>query len=371
MQRRWLALLFTLLLLAVLAIVYAPRAFAGGPGDAPSPTLVENQVCLACHASKDLYMTLPSGEKLSLYTDEAAFNASVHGKQGQRCTACHTNISSYPHPPTIARDIRDFSLNMYTICRQCHEQVYQQQLDSNHAKALAAGNRNGAVCTDCHTAHYVSDPENPRSRIPQTCRKCHSTVFDQYKSSVHGAALLDQSNPDVPTCVDCHGVHKIADPTTNVFRLSTPELCAKCHTDKAMMKRYGISTNVLNSYVADFHGTTVELFAKTSPNQPTNKPVCTDCHGIHDIRDTQDPKSTVIKENLLKTCQQCHPDATADFPASWMSHYDASPTKYPAVYYVNLFYTIFIPVVIGGMLAFVLLDAARRIVNRFQKTGSA
>jgi len=54
-----------------------------------------------------------------------------------------------------------------------------------------------------------------------------------------------------------------------------------------------------------------------------------------------------------------------------MSHYDASPTKYPAVYYVNLFYTIFIPVVIGGMLAFVLLDAARRLVNRFQKTGSA
>jgi len=72
----------------------------------------------------------------------------------------------------------------------------------------------------------------------------------------------------------------------------------------------------------------------------------------------------------LKTCQQCHPDATADFPSSWMSHYDASPTKYPVVYYVNLFYTIFIPVVIGGMLAFVLLDVARRILDRFQKAGS-
>jgi hypothetical protein len=188
---------------------------------------------------------------------------------------------------------------------------------------------------------------------------------------VHGAALLDQANLDVPTCIDCHGVHNIPDPRTEAFHVKSPEICAKCHTDKAKMKRYNLSTNVMNSYVADFHGSTVELFVKQSPNQPTNKAVCYDCHGIHDIRSTKDPKSTVVKENLLKTCQECHPDATADFPASWMSHYDASPTKYPAVYYVNLFYTIFIPVVIGGMLGFVALDAARRILNRFNKSRSA
>lgn len=371
MQHRWFGLLIALSLTAVLAIVFVPTASAGGPGSAPNPALVENQVCLGCHSSTDLSMKLPSGETLSLYTDEAAFNQSVHGLQGQRCTACHTNITGYPHPPIFANDLRDFSLQMYTICRQCHEQVYQAQLDSNHAKALASGNRMGAVCTDCHTAHYVTDPNNPRSRIPQTCRKCHSTIFDQYKSSVHGAALLDQSNPDVPTCIDCHGVHKIADPTTAAFRLSSPELCAKCHTDKALMKKYNISTNVLNTYVADFHGTTVELFEKQSPNAATNKPVCYDCHGIHDIRAPQDPQSSVMKDNLLKTCQQCHPDAKADtFTTAWMSHYDASPTQYPAVYYINLFYTILIPVTIGGMLGFILLDFGRRILNRFQKSGS-
>ena len=37
-----------------------------------------------------------------------------------------------------------------------------------------------------------------------------------------------------------------------------------------------------------------------------------------------------------------------------MSHYVASPTKFPLVYYVNLFYKIFIPTVIGGMLIFVI-----------------
>jgi predicted CXXCH cytochrome family protein len=371
MPQRLSRLLIALSFFTLSAVFLVPVASAGGPGDSPSPALVENKVCLACHGSKDLSMKLPSGETLSLYTDEAAFNASVHGKQGQRCTACHVNIEGYPHPVTTARDVRDFSLNMYTICRQCHDKVYQQQLDSNHAKSLASGDRNGAVCTDCHTSHYVMSPNEPRSRIPQTCRKCHSLIFDQYKSSVHGAALLDQSNPDVPTCIDCHGVHKIADPRTNAFRVNSPEICAGCHTDKPKMKKYGISTNVLNTYVADYHGSTVELFAKEFPGQATNKPVCYDCHGVHDIRETGDPKSSVVKENLLKTCQSCHPDASTDFPSTWMSHFDASPTKFPAVYYINLFYTIFIPVIIGGMLGFVLLDAARRLINRFQKSRSA
>ncbi|MCI0477577.1 MAG: cytochrome c3 family protein [Anaerolineales bacterium] len=362
--------LIALVYAASLATIFTSFAYADGPITAPNPAQVENKTCLACHSNRELTMKLPGGETLSVYTDEAQFNASVHGKQGQRCTTCHANITAYPHPAPTARDKRDFSLQMYTVCKQCHEKVYQQAIDSIHSKDIAAGNRNAAVCTDCHTAHYVTHSASPRSRIPQTCRQCHSTIFDQYKSSVHGAALLDQSNPDVPTCVECHGVHQIADPTTNAFRLKSPEICATCHTDKAKMKKYNLSANVLNTYVADFHGSTVELFEKQSPSAPTNKAVCYDCHGVHDIRSVKDPKSSVVKENILKTCQQCHPDATTDFPSSWMSHYDASPTKYPAVYYVNLFYTVLIPVVIGGMLAFVLLDAARRILNRAQKSGS-
>ncbi len=367
MHPRWFGRLIAGLIVFLIAIAVAPAARASGPGDAPQPAQVENQVCLACHQNPDLTLKLQSGETISLYQDPAAFNDSVHGKQGQRCTACHTNISGYPHPPMLAKDSRDFSLQMYTICRQCHDKEYQSSLDSMHAKELAAGNRNAPICTDCHTAHRVADPNVPRSRIPQTCRKCHSTIYDQYAGSVHGAALLDESNPDVPTCIDCHGVHNIGDPTTTQFRLKSPALCSKCHTDKAKMQKYNISTNVLNTYVADFHGTTVELFAKQSPDAPTNKAVCFDCHGVHDIRKPTDPQATIFKDNLLKTCQQCHPNATPNFPSSWLSHYDASPEKYPAIYYVNLFYWFLVPVVIGGMLAFVALDFVRRVLNRFQK----
>jgi predicted CXXCH cytochrome family protein len=184
--------------------------------------------------------------------------------------------------------------------------------------------------------------------------------------------LLDESNPDVPTCVNCHGIHNIGDPTTQAFRLKSPDLCAKCHTDGKIMAKYGLSTNVLNTYVADFHGTTVELFEKQSPDAATNKAVCYDCHGVHNIKKVDDPASTVFKKgNLLKTCQRCHPDADeASFTASWMSHYDASAEKYPLVYYINLFYFIFVPGTIGVMLLYIALDIFGRTRRRFARPGA-
>ena len=69
-----------------------------------------------------------------------------------------------------------------------------------------------------------------------------------------------------------------------------------------------------------------------------------------------------LKENLLGKCQRCHPDATANFPDAWMSHYEPSPQVFPVVYYVNLFYKFFIPAVIGGMIFYILTDIYRRFV---------
>jgi hypothetical protein len=134
------------------------------------------------------------------------------------------------------------------------------------------------------------------------------------------------------------------------------------------MQKYGLSTQVLNTYVADFHGTTVVLFDKSFPDQPTNKPVCTDCHGVHDIVRADDPnKGLSTRENLLARCQTCHPDATANFPDAWMSHYIPSTEKYPIVYYVNLFYKFFIPAVLGPMIILVLMDFGRMMINRFKR----
>ena len=123
--------------------------------------------------------------------------------------------------------------------------------------------------------------------------------------------------------------------------------------------------NVNNTYIADFHGTTVTIFEKTAPDQQTNTPVCIDCHGVHNMTRADDPNNGLhVKENLLRTCQKCHPDANENFPASWMSHYSASPKTAPLVYYVNLFYKILIPGVIGAMVIYVILDFIRRLIEK-------
>jgi RecJ-like exonuclease len=200
------------------------------------------------------------------------------------------------------------------------------------------------------------------------CQRCHSEIYTIYQESVHGAALIGDGNPDVPTCTDCHGVHRLTGPLNeDSFHLFSPQICAECHADDELMSRYSISTNVFDTYVADFHGTTVLLFEKIAPDQETNKPVCIDCHGVHNMRSVDDPESSVIKDNLLTTCQKCHPEATANFPTSWLGHYEPSSEDAPLIYFVDLFYKIIIPVTIGGMLIFIASDVGKKVVNKLER----
>jgi nitrate/TMAO reductase-like tetraheme cytochrome c subunit len=368
------SLVFGVFLLLVVIVLSATPAEAAPQSQGDQPT---DESCLGCHQQEGMTAQI-GGQPLPITIDPAKFEASVHGEENVSCVDCHTNITGFPHPQVVASSPRDFSLQLYPTCQQCHTEQYAKTLDSVHQRAFAAGNKDAAVCTDCHNPHTqtrLTDQTtgeilpSARPAIPQTCAQCHSTIYETYRQSVHGAALTEQANPDVPTCIDCHGVHNIADPTTNSFRNSTPALCADCHTDETLMAQYGLHTNVLSTYVADFHGTTVKMFEESFPDQPTNKPVCTDCHGVHDILRTEDPQAGIVyKENLLAKCQQCHPDATTEsFTNSWMSHYEPSPFVFPLVFFVNLFYKIFIPLVLGAMLLFVLTDIYRRfVVNRRQ-----
>ena len=370
-RTRWAIGLGSTALLLGLAVAgafwYAGYAATSPAPPAPAP---DNQACLACHATPGMQTKLPDGEVLYLTVDPNTYNDSVHGKIGYACVQCHTDITGYPHPKLTVETRRDYTLSMYRVCADCHPTMFAQTLDSVHAKALAAGIKQAAVCTDCHGAHDIQPPDQPRSRIPQTCEKCHSTIYDQYKDSVHGAALIGQGNPDVPSCVDCHQVHAIQGPLNSPFRLYSPEICAKCHADKTLMAKYGISTDVFQTYVADFHGTTTTLFQAVTEGQAPNTPVCIDCHGVHDIMAVNNANSPVIKQHILQTCQKCHPDATTNFPAAWLDHYIPSPQHAALVYYVNLFYKTLIPSVIGGMALFVLVDGGRRIVDRRRRRKS-
>ena len=371
LPRSWniiLLLGFGLFLLAITAVATSAQATPSYQGDEPS-----NDFCLACHQEQGIALTLGS-ETLPVTINPTLFGLSVHAEEGINCVDCHTNISDYPHPDVKEKSILAFSLVSNETCRDCHQEQYSTVQDSVHQRAIREGKENAPLCSDCHNPHTqtrVIGTESgqltiaARLHIPQTCAECHSDKYEQYKASVHGKALTDEGNVDVPTCTDCHGVHQISDPTTATFRNNIPALCADCHDNPEIMDKYGLSTNVTETYVADFHGTTVTLFEQQFPGQATNKAVCSDCHGVHDIARVDNAETGIaLRENLLIKCQRCHPDATANFSAAWMSHYEPSPDHYPIVYYVNLFYKFFIPTVLGGMIFFILTDIYRRIANR-------
>ncbi|RME69869.1 MAG: hypothetical protein D6784_17660, partial [Chloroflexi bacterium] len=252
-------------------------------GGAPRPVLAqdppeENARCLTCHSNPDLQIQFADGSTLSAHVSGSRYQSSVHGQEAMTCGGCHPDHQQYPHPEVGAADHRAYTLKLNETCLECHPDQAERVQDSNHAHALAQGNTNAAVCVDCHGAHDTVSLAEARVKIATTCRKCHTGIYDEYSQSAHGKALREENNTDVPTCVDCHGVHTMEDPHTARFRLFSPNLCARCHADKALMSKYGISTEVFETYVADFHGTTVLLFEKQAPDAATNKAVCYDCH---------------------------------------------------------------------------------------------
>ncbi len=373
---RWAPALTACLLLtgifAARSAFAAPQAAPPSQQATPIPEAIpiaDDQQCLDCHTAPDLVMRLPSGEQLYVTLDADAFAASAHGQAEVGCVKCHSDITTYPHPPLESENLRQVPDEFSQTCIECHETQTTLQRDSIHARLRAEGNENAATCADCHNPHY-HEQVLPRSQIVTTCARCHSGIAQDYRSSVHGMALAESNSRDVPICIDCHGVHTISDPRSTEFLNKSPQLCAKCHADPEKMAPYDLNTNVLSTYVADFHGTTTTLFEQQTPDQAPNTALCIDCHGVHDIRAADDPQSAVIKENLLATCQKCHPTASANFPDAWLSHYMPTPERHPLVYYVNLFYRFFIPAVIGGMALFVVTDFGRLMLRRRKRANA-
>lgn len=308
-------------------------------------------------------MRTDTGQMFSGFIDPQGYASSVHGSR-LACTDCHTTISSFPHPNIKIASQRSYTIAHYEACKRCHFTNYTKSLDSIHFQALSSGEQAGPVCTDCHGAHTVKSASEQRAAMGAACGTCHTTIYQDYSNSVHGSALRDENNGDVPTCTTCHGVHSIQKAVSASFRLNSTDLCAGCHSNEELMKKYGISANVTQTYLNDFHGKTTFLVSKENKPAWTEKALCIDCHGIHDIRGANDPESSVVRANLLSTCQKCHPDASENFPAAWLSHYEPSLQKASLVYLVRVYYWILIPGIMGGLMLHILLDLWRMARNR-------
>lgn len=232
-------------------------------------------------------------------------------------------------------------------------QPFLSYQESVHGRAVQAGVQRAAVCTDCHGAHEVmgaSDSKSPifKFNVPGTCGKCHAEVQQQFTSSIHGQAVA-RGDWQAPVCTDCHGIHAIKsrhDPNSSVSALNLANsTCARCHESVRLSEEFGMENRRATTYLASYHGLASRLGSQMVAN-------CASCHGAHNILPSSDPRSTINHANLIVTCGHCHPGVTERFVAAKV-HVDggfASDKGSVAMRWIRRFYIILIVVVIGGML---------------------
>jgi len=145
-----------------------------------------------------------------------------------------------------------------------------------------------------------------------TCIDCHSEMDKPYQVTAAEFSQNIHAQKGL-TCTSCHGGDASSDSDAmsrragfrgHIDRKQVPELCGSCHSDAAKMRQYNPSlrTDQLSQYRTSVHG-------KNLAKGDTHVAVCTDCHGIHDIRPASDPRSNVHPLNVANTCKRCHADA--------------------------------------------------------------
>jgi len=225
--------------------------------------------------------------------------------------------------------------------------------ESVHGRAVASGNPKAAVCTDCHGNHDIRPPSDSQSsifrvNIPQTCGQCHKAIADEFNQSVHGQALA-RGNGQTPVCTDCHGIHLIkshTDPSSSVASQALAKTtCAQCHEGMKLAQEFDVPGKRASSYMDSYHGLASKMGSSVVAN-------CASCHGIHNILPSTDAKSMINRQNLAQTCGKCHPGASENFILGKV-HLDvvSSPDiGSTATRWVRWIYLPLIGLVIGGML---------------------
>ncbi|HEX4884825.1 MAG TPA: cytochrome c3 family protein [Casimicrobiaceae bacterium] len=184
------------------------------------------------------------------------------------------------------------------------------------AKKFAAS-VHGSMSLPCNACHAdVKEGVFPHGEVkPAQCASCHDQAVKDYAATLHGQARKD-GRQSAATCADCHGTHDIAkksDPASRVHRANLEATCAACHGNEALIEKAHMpGGNVASKYHDSIHGQAIAR--KTSAKDAV--PVCTDCHGTHDMRAKSDPKSRVARANIPATCSSCHMNVKAEWEQS-------------------------------------------------------
>jgi hypothetical protein len=285
--------------------------------------------CATCHTA---HLILP-------HTDPAS---SINRKNiAATCTKCHSQIQAV-HRKIIRGELWEKQANVLPSCPDCHQphkirNVFYSQGMANadcmrcHADEklhrardgqsmyvsvgeVSHSRHNKIACSQCHSevnASHVRPCETITKGVD--CTSCHDEVGKQYIASIHGQ-LTSKSDPNAPTCKECHGTHGILgrqDPQSATFATNVPLLCARCHREgqKAALRYTGTQHEIISNYTESIHGTLLK-------NGLTVTATCTSCHTAHNIRPHTDPESSVSAANVPATCGRCHHGIEEQFEKS-------------------------------------------------------
>lgn len=196
------------------------------------------------------------------------------------------------------------------VCLACHGEA-SAKAESGKSVAVNPATFGASVhgsldlpCTACHTG--VSPDKFPHGpQKPVDCAACHDKAVQQYASSIHGRARA-QGSAGAATCANCHGTHDIkraSDAASRTNRANLETTCGACHGNAAVIQQAKLpGGNVVGMYHDSIHGHAIN--DKTSARDAV--PVCTTCHGAHDMRPRADPASRVARANIPDTCGGCH-----------------------------------------------------------------
>jgi formate dehydrogenase gamma subunit len=315
----------------------------------------ETSYCLRCHEELSQAMG-PIAPTAATATPSPAAHGNLN------CSGCHAEYSRLSHPRKDPAAAGIGTAAPEDLCRRCHFDKYTKTLEGIHYKLHSQGHPQTPNCIDCHGAHQITSLSHDRARSAAKCGECHPKLYSIYATSVHGDALVNSNNQDVPICIDCHRAHDTGNPLTDDYRDDIPFMCGNCHASKAIAGKYGLTTDVVKTYLSDFHGSAVSLYHEqgSGAHRPRKAiAVCTDCHGTHDIKSMSALGPGETKRMLLGKCRQCHEGASADFPDAWLSHYTPSLSTAPMLFILDRAYAVVLPLILLGILLQVLLHARR------------
>lgn len=191
----------------------------GRASDRPGLGVVAKNI----EAYKKSFHAKPSGD------DKTKPNAS--------CDNCH-DTHSFNVPAKNTPEHTQWRLSIPAKCgTECHTDQLETYQTSVHGQENAKNMlAQAAVCSDCHTAHAVSNTSGSPFKLAVTanCGNCHTEQSDSYKDTFHGK-IATLGYAYTAKCYDCHGAHdalRVKDAKSKVHPDNRMKMCASCHNPK-------------------------------------------------------------------------------------------------------------------------------------------